>query len=86
MSSYYEPSGALVTGDTAVNKIIPRLCLPEVHVLVVLPGESREGPPPLHHGQLCITGLGGALLVSAGDSMYGDEQGSGPWAAGRVLF
>lgn len=72
MSSYFEPKGALVIGDTAMNRITPKLHLPEAPVLVVLPGDGAEGPLPLHHGQLPITGLGGALLTSTGDSMYGE--------------
>lgn len=43
LSSYYEPRVRWLLGDTAVNRIIPNLCSPEVHVLVGLPRDGGEG-------------------------------------------
>lgn len=52
LSSYYEPRGALVIGGTAMDRITPKLCLPEAPILVYHLGTVGRDPPPLHQGQL----------------------------------
>lgn len=55
LSSYYEPSGALLIGGTAMNRITPKLRLPEAPN--VPPGDSGKGTPNTASGAALITSL-----------------------------